>query len=70
MKAPNRDLLVLVKHARDNEDAMERELFQLPRDQSVAGPESGSRVGISRFEQAFVCRSVRAAELEQRDEKS
>lgn len=29
MKAPNRDLLVLVKHARDNEDAMERELFQL-----------------------------------------
>ncbi|HEY8396895.1 MAG TPA: hypothetical protein VIK80_03075 [Flavihumibacter sp.] len=29
MKAPNRDLLVLVKHARDNEDAMERELAQL-----------------------------------------
>ncbi len=29
MKAPNRDLLVLVKHARDNEDAMERELVQL-----------------------------------------
>ncbi|MCU0386549.1 MAG: hypothetical protein MUE38_11005 [Flavihumibacter sp.] len=29
MKAPNRDLLVLVKHARDNEEAMERELVQL-----------------------------------------
>lgn len=29
MNAPNRDLLVLVKHARDNEDAMERELVQL-----------------------------------------
>ncbi|KIC96311.1 hypothetical protein [Flavihumibacter solisilvae] len=29
MKAPNRDLLVLVKHARDNEEAMEQELTQL-----------------------------------------
>ena len=29
MKAPNRDLLVLVKHARNNEVAMERELAQL-----------------------------------------
>lgn len=29
MKALNRDLLVLVKHARDNEAAMERELVQL-----------------------------------------
>lgn len=29
MKAPNRDLLVLVKHARNNEVAMEKELAQL-----------------------------------------
>jgi hypothetical protein len=29
MKAPNRDLLVLVKHARDSEEAMEKELTQL-----------------------------------------
>ncbi|MBC6492707.1 hypothetical protein ACFSQD_17875 [Flavihumibacter stibioxidans] len=29
MKAPNRDLLVLVKHARNNEEAMEKELAQL-----------------------------------------
>lgn len=29
MKAPNRDLLVLVKNARDNEEAMELELTRL-----------------------------------------
>ena len=29
MKSPNRDLLVLVKHAQDNKDAMENELTQL-----------------------------------------
>ncbi|ULQ51895.1 hypothetical protein [Flavihumibacter fluvii] len=29
MKSPNRDLLVLVKHAHDNQEAMEQELTQL-----------------------------------------
>jgi len=29
MKAPNRDLLVLVKHALDNDKAMEKELTRL-----------------------------------------
>jgi hypothetical protein len=29
MKSPNRDLLVLVKHAHDNHEAMENELTQL-----------------------------------------
>lgn len=29
MKTPNRDLLVLVKHAQQNEEAMEQELTQL-----------------------------------------
>jgi hypothetical protein len=29
MKSPNRDLLVLVKHAHENQEAMEHELTQL-----------------------------------------